>query len=313
MSAPSVTIVTPVYNQASFLPETIDSVLAQDHPNLEYIVLDDGSTDDTPRILEQYGDQIVHHRHENMGQAKTLNRGWGMARGAFLGYLSADDLLFPEAISRLSFLLEHDSSIACVFPDAHLIDEQARVIKKNVCRPFDLAELVVRQECHIGPGALFRRSDYELVGGWQSDLRLAPDREFWIRLASQGRIQMCEEVLASYRMHRRSISYRDVSEDVSREYIRVLDDYFCGVSVPADIAARRDEAYGYAHLLVARNCFRAGRIQRGVDLYGLACKLHADLRGWRVKLRLFRNAISRPVRTALSRIQTVVGRLRRRV
>ena len=88
---PLVSIVTPTYNQAQYLAETIDSVLEQDYPNVEYIVLDDGSTDDTSSVLERYNGLIRHERHANMGQARTLNCGWAMTNGQIIGYLSSDD------------------------------------------------------------------------------------------------------------------------------------------------------------------------------------------------------------------------------
>lgn len=304
---PLVSIVTPAYNQAEYLAETIDSVLAQDYPNIEYIVLDDGSTDETPEVLQHYDGRVHHERHPNMGQARTLNKGWQRARGTYLGYLSSDDLLYPSAVSQLVGLLESDSSIVCAFPDANLIDDRSRVTKKNVCRPFDLAEIVVRQECYIGPGALFRRSAFEIVGGWRSELKLAPDREFWIRLASQGRIEMSPNMLAGYRLHPQSISYKDVAEEVGREYLSVLDEYYRSKEVPPEMTARKDEAYGYAHLLLARNNFRAGRLERGLQLYKQACNLHPALRSSKVKLRILKNIVSKPLRALLSAARSLVG------
>lgn len=297
---PLVSIVTPTYNQADYLAETIESVLAQDYPNIEYIVLDDGSTDGTPEILKRYDGRIRHERHENIGQANTLNKGWAMARGTYIGYLSSDDLLYPSAVRKLVDRIDRDSFIVCTFPDADLINSHSLVIKKNVCQHFDLVEIVVRQSCYIGPGALFRKSAFEVIGGWRPELTLAPDREFWIRLAAEGRFAMYDEVLAGYRMHPRSLSYKIVSEEASCEYLLVLDKYFCAESIPPAIAERKAEAYGYAYLLIARNCFRAGHLKRGIELYSKACLLHPKLRSVWVKLRILRNVVSRPIRMGIS-------------
>lgn len=301
---PLVSIVTPTYNQAEYLAETIESVLAQDYPNIEYIVLDDGSTDSTPEILGRYNGKIFWERHENIGQARTLNKGWSTSKGEIIGYLSSDDILYPGAIRKLVEALVVDETIACVFPDADLIDNQSRIVKKNVCRPFNLGELIVRQECYIGPGALFRRAAFEAVGGWKPNLKLAPDREFWIKLATYGRFEMCQATLAGYRIHTHSISYKDVSEEVGREYLWVLDQYFGGTLIPAEIALRKSEAYGYAHLILARNCFRAGRLRRGWELYKEACHFHAPLGDVLVKIRILRNVVSKPIRIALSAFRT---------
>ena len=306
-SHPLVSIVTPTYNQAAFLRETLNSVLAQTYPRVEYIVLDDGSTDATAEILRQERRLTIAETHHNMGQARTLNKGWALARGKYIGYLSSDDLIYPQAIARLVDLLESNETIVCAFPDCDLIDIRSRVIKRNICKAFSLEDLVVLQECHIGPGALFRRDALEAVGGWDPALRLAPDREFWIRLAGLGRFAFCRETLAGYRMHAEAISYRDVSEDVGREYIRVLDQYFFGrLGTPEpSVLARRNEAYGYATLILARNCLRAGRWNRGLALYRQACLLHPPLGGLSTKIRLLRNVVSKPARTLLARMRSL--------
>ncbi|OYY13151.1 MULTISPECIES: glycosyltransferase [unclassified Polynucleobacter] len=302
---PLVSIVTPTFNQATYLAQTIDSVLCQDYPNIEYIVIDDGSTDSTPEVLSRYSGKVRWERHENMGQALTLNKGWAISTGCVMGYLSSDDILYPGAVSKLVAILERDNSVACVYPDAHLIDNISHVVKRNVCRPFDLTDLVIRQECYIGPGALFRRDAFDLAGGWKSELKLAPDREFWMRLAEYGRIEFCQDVLAGYRIHPESISYKDVSEAIGREYLFVLDQYFDSSSVPADLVVRKSEAYGYAHLILARNCFRAGLFRRGWELYEEACRIYPPLRSTSVKARILRNVVSKPLRIALATCRSV--------
>jgi len=303
---PIVSIVTPAYNQGRFLAETIESVLAQTYPRIEYLVFDDGSTDDTPLVAASFGEQIRYERHQNIGQALTLNRGWEMAVGEYLGYLSSDDLLCQGAVDELAAVLREDSNCVCVFPDCDLIDEQSRVVKHSVSRPFDLAQLVVEQECYIGPGALFRRSAFEHVGGWRSDLRLAPDREFWMRLASQGTIRMLPRSLARYRIHAGAISYKDTEPEVAREYLRVLDSFFETASVPPSIRARKDEAYGRAHLVVARNCFRSSKWKQGMTELRRACELHPPLAGVKTSLRLTRNVVSKPVRIAMAKLRQLL-------
>lgn len=305
---PTVTIVTPAYNQARYLPETIESVLAQDYPNIEYLVLDDGSTDETPEVLKRYASRLRALRHPNMGQARTLNAGWALASGSYLGYLSSDDVLHPSAVGTLVRTLQSDPGIVCAFPDCDLIDDASRVVKRAVCRPFDLESLVVQQECYIGPGALFTRAGFERVGGWRPELRLAPDREFWMRLASQGRFEFVPQSLAGYRLHPQSISYRDVSEEVSREYITVLDDFFDRPQVPAAILERKAEAYGRAKLVLARNAFRAGRIARGLALYREARELHADLGSLATRMTLVRNVVSKPLRAAAAAARRLTAR-----
>jgi glycosyltransferase involved in cell wall biosynthesis len=308
---PLVSIVTPTYNREKFIIETVDSMLAQTYQNIEYIVINDGSTDNTLEILEKYKEKIKIESHANIGQVRTLNKAWKNCNGKYIGYLSSDDLLYPNAIAELVAQIEKDESIVCVFPDSELIDEFSHVLKKNVCRPFNLPETLITQECYIGPGAIFRKDAFDMVGGWREDLLLGPDREFWIRLSSLGSIDMCQLVLARYRTHPDSGVVKEVTEEVGKEYLRVLDDYFAGINIPFDLQKRKSESYGYAYLLLSRNSFKAGDFKRGIHFYSTACVHHAPLKNFRFKLRLVRNVISRPVRRILSYFQIFSGYGRR--
>jgi glycosyltransferase involved in cell wall biosynthesis len=123
-SLPKVSIVIPAYNHANYLDAAIQSVLKQDYPNIELIVLDDGSTDNTHQVLESYGNQFYWETQKNMGQANTLNKGWRMAKGDILAYLSADDVLLPQATSdSVKCLLANPRSVLC-YGDFELIDSQ---------------------------------------------------------------------------------------------------------------------------------------------------------------------------------------------
>ena len=99
MKLPLVSIVTPTFNQASFLEQTINSILSQDYPFIEYIVINDGSTDETAYILEKYKNRLKFVNQKNLGQVSALNYGWSLCNGDILGYISSDDLLDNNAIS----------------------------------------------------------------------------------------------------------------------------------------------------------------------------------------------------------------------
>src|SRR5258708_16196438 len=116
---PTVTIVTPAYNQADFLRDTVESVLSQDYPNIEYVVLDDGSTDDTPKILADYGDQFIWESQKNMGQTPTINKGWGQTHGEIITWLNSDDTFYdPTCVRRaVEYLIDHPET-GIVFGDS---------------------------------------------------------------------------------------------------------------------------------------------------------------------------------------------------
>jgi glycosyltransferase involved in cell wall biosynthesis len=306
-SLPLVTIVTPTYNQAEYLGETIESVLAQDYPNIEYIVIDDGSTDQTRDVLKRYDGRIRWESQENMGQAATLNRGWAMGRGRYLGYLSSDDVLLKGAIRELVSFLENNAQVVMVYPDCDLIDPTSKTIKRNVARPFDYDALIVSQQCEVGPGALFRAACFQETGGWMPGIKLAPDREYWMRVGLLGEIAMFPHTLAKYRMHSHSISYRETSADAGDEYLRVLDAYYSRKDVPRHLLKRKDEAYAHARIVLCRLCLRRGDMAGAVTQFSQAVRLYPGIANLPVVAMLFRTAISKPLRRIQWTIRKAIG------
>ena len=126
----SVSMVVPAYNHARFLEQAVESVLAQTYPAVELIVLDDGSTDGTREVLAKYGD-IRWETQTNMGQAATLNKGWGMASGDLLGYLSADDYLHPEAVKSAVECLERHADAVLAYPDFVQVNDRSRPLRTD--------------------------------------------------------------------------------------------------------------------------------------------------------------------------------------
>lgn len=299
---PLVSIITPVYNQERYVEETIKSVLSQTYSPIEYIVINDGSTDASLSIIERYRDKVTVIDQPNRGQAATLNRGWSQSTGEFIGYLSSDDVLAPDCIERLVAVLLADDDVVCAYPDCDLISSESTVLKRSVCRPFSIEELVIGQECYIGPGALWRAAAHRQIGGWKPILRLAPDREYWMRLSKLGQFYFLRKTLAGYRLHPESISYKEVSETVSREYLTVLDEYFAAGGAPHDITARRSEAYANAYWLIARNMIRAGSYRRGLEYLKDAVRLNASILTPGRLYLLTRSTIGKPVRMLMSKL-----------
>lgn len=297
---PLVSIVTPVYNMELYLTEAIESILSQDYKNIEYIVINDGSTDSTSNILKNYDKKFKIINQDNIGAVATLNKGWGLSSGKYLSYLSADDILSPQAISTMVNILESDEQIVCAYPNSNLIDSCSRVIKRGVCKQTNLIDLVIKQECYIGPGAVFRADCYRKIGSWDKSFKLAPDRDFWIKLLNYGHFFMSPNILAQYRMHGGSYSVRELSESQSREYIHFLDKYFSNPDIPVEIEERKNEAYGLATLIVAKNRLKDFDFIRGIDIYKEACKIHPKLKEIKYKILLARSTFARPIRAIQS-------------
>jgi Glycosyl transferase family 2 len=227
MSGPAVTIVIPTYNRADWLRGAIESVLAQDYDDVEVLVVDDGSTDDTPAVLSEHERRSDRMRFRavaqaNAGQAAAINRGWELARGELLGYLSDDDKLADRAVSRLVEELVTDPGSVVAYPCYHLIEPDGSI--SDTIRPIEYSprEAVRLHDTIIGPGALIRRDALQAAGGWSTELRWVGDLILWVRLGLRGRVRRVEEPLAFWRRHPEARTSQ-LGVDHAREHVRVAE------------------------------------------------------------------------------------------
>ncbi|HEY3344734.1 MAG TPA: glycosyltransferase family 2 protein [Anaerolineaceae bacterium] len=199
---PLVTIVTPSYNQGRFIERTICSVLGQDYPSLEYWVIDGGSTDDTPTILERYSDRLTGWVAEkDQGQTDAINKGFARARGKYLAWLNSDDVYQPGVVSEAVSYLETHPDVGLVYGDANFIDENDRVIGRFPARQTDLARLR-RGYVHIPQQSAFFRADlWHAVGPLDPSFYFAMDYDLWVRLARVTQLRYLRRVWANFRLH----------------------------------------------------------------------------------------------------------------
>ncbi len=259
----TVSIVIPAYNHGNYLDEAIRSVLSQDYPDVELIVLDDGSTDTTREVLRKNGTDFRWETQENMGQARTLEKGWRMARGQILGYLSADDVLLPSAVRESVAALDAHQEAVATYCDFRLIDPESRVIRTVKTPDYSYRDMLVTVACPPGPGAFFRRSGYELAGPWNPLYRQMPDYDFWLRLGLYGNFIRIPHVLAGFRAHEASQTISQATEERAEEPILILRQILGRKELPSDIRAISSVALANAHLVSAQLHARAGRLRLG--------------------------------------------------
>src|SRR6267142_1319008 len=154
MTVPLVSIVIPCHNQGNYLRQAIESVLSQDYSHIELIVLDDGSSDDTQAVLASYVGRFHYETHANMGQARTLNKGWGMSRGGVLSYLAADDFLLPGAVGSAVDKLVASPQIVLSHCHLNVIHPKSRVLRQVRTAEFSYRDHAVRLVCPPGPRVL---------------------------------------------------------------------------------------------------------------------------------------------------------------
>ncbi len=254
MPPPSVTVLVPTFERAGLVGQTIDSVLAQDYPSLELLVLDDGSSDETPEILERYArehpERFRWERHENMGQARTINRGFELAHGELVGYLSSDDVLLPGALERLVGELDEHPDAVLAYPAYRVIDAAGGPIDTVTPPEYSRRESVRLGDTIVGAGGLFRRSALEQVGGWDPSYRYLGDFDFWFRLSAAGPFRRITEPLAAWRRHDAALTIAGRGIEMSRERIRLVEEIYAG-EVEPDLAEAREEAFRNAYVLAA--------------------------------------------------------------
>lgn len=184
MSEPLVSVVVLCHNYARFLPEAIESALAQDYPSLEVLTIDDGSTDDSLTVASRYESGVKVLAQENQGLARTCNRGAREAAGEYFLFLSADDRLEPTYVSELLAALEREPEASYAYCAARLFGAESRVAPS---RPFS-AFLLVRGRNYVNGSALTRRTDYLAAGGYPEDLGedAFDDWDFWLTMLDRG-------------------------------------------------------------------------------------------------------------------------------
>jgi len=209
---PLVSIITPSYQQAAYLEQTIRSVLDQDYPNLEYIVIDGGSTDGSLEIIRRYEDRIARWISEpDSGQTDAINKGFSIAQGSILAWLNSDDLYYPGAVSAAVRCFQQRPQAGLVYGNADYVDEDGLVIGRFPAAQTNYRKLR-RGFVHIPQQAAFFRADlWKKVGPLDPTFYFAMDYDLWVRLAAETEVHFHPELWAAFRLHKqaKSISEAD--------------------------------------------------------------------------------------------------------
>ena len=200
---PRISIITPSYNQGQFLEETIRGVLDQGYPNLEYMIIDGGSTDDSVEIIRKYADRLAYWVSEpDRGQSHAINKGFQRATGDILVWLNSDDVYLPGTLHTVGrFFVEHPD-VDMVYGDQIEIDEAGQVLRALRSLNFNRWVLLARGMSVSQPASFIRRQVYEQVGGPDEALYWNMDYDYVLRIAFSGhKIKRIAQPLARFRLH----------------------------------------------------------------------------------------------------------------
>ncbi len=252
-----VSIIIPTYNQSRLLCLAVESVLAQTYPAVELIVVDDGSTDDTPTAMQRYAGRITYIRQSNQGGDAAVSAGMRVASGEYLGVLNHDDLFMPTKIEKQVRILDTRPDVALCHCGYTYIDEKGDLLQNYTLLPDAdvLKELIMTNFIWSG-GPLLRRECVEDVGPGDDDLWCS-DWDMWLRIALAGYGFYCvQEPLGAYRILPTS-EMSNVAR-LERGSIALLDKVYRTSGLPADVLAIRDKAYGAMRFRVACWYYAAG-------------------------------------------------------
>jgi len=300
-----VSIVTPSYNQAPFLEQTIQSVLEQDYPQIEYIVVDGGSTDNSVEVIQKYADRLAYWISEkDSGQAEAINKGFARANGEIVAWLNSDDYYLMYTISIVVRCFEQNPDVVMVYGDMFAVDGNDQTINVLRYKQLSLEDLLCFQI--IGqPSVFFRRSALEKVGRLDPTFHFMLDHHLWIRLAQLGKILHIPQIWSAARYHPQAKN-RARAAEFGREAFRVLDWAKKEPGLAKSVARVKRRALASAHRYDSRYLLDGGQPASALGAWFRAFFIHPPtaLR----RLNLFVSAFLNL--TGLSRLREAI--LRRR-
>ncbi len=266
----AVSVIIPTYNRADFLKEAVDSVLAQDHPDFELIVVDDGSTDETPELLDRYGDDLRVVRQENAGVSAARNAGIARAAGDLIAFLDSDDLWLPGKLSaQTAFFDARPESVICQTEEVW-VRRGRRVNPGNRHRKragwIFIPSLFL---CLVSPSAvMMRRRLLKEVGLFDESLPACEDYDLWLRIACRHPIDLIETPLIVKRGgHADQLS---AAPGLDRHRIQSILKILEGEDLPADYREAAITVLAKKCRIYANGCFKRGRRDEGRRCTALA-------------------------------------------
>ena len=199
---PLVTVVTPSLNQAEFLAETIESVLSQDYPRIEHIVMDGGSTDGSVEIIERYAHRLAYWQTApDRGQADAINKGWERSRGEILAFLNSDDLYLPGAVSAIVGAFQANPDAGLVHGQGRVIARNGRVLQTTSVSAEPAQAMLEGLTCLPQPATFVRRDVVDRIGMLDPSLHFGLDMDFHFRAVGNFRAVALPRAIACLRSH----------------------------------------------------------------------------------------------------------------
>lgn len=252
-----VSIVTPSYNQAKYLEQTIQSVLQQDYPRIEYIVMDGASSDGSVEIIKKYAGQLTYwESQQDMGQADAINKGFARATGDIVAWLNSDDYYLPGIISKAVQVFEENPDVVLIYGNMLAVDENGATFNTLTYRPLTFEDLLC---FHIigQPAVFMRRSALQKTKGLDPTFHFLLDHLLWIQIAKQGKILHVDQTWSAARYHAEAKNVAKAAE-FGREAFRILETIAQDKDLAATLLRIDRRAHASAYRVDARYLLDGG-------------------------------------------------------
>lgn len=253
-SFPLVSIITPVYNQANYISETIESVISQHYPNMEYLVINDGSTDNTEELIKKYSDRILWETRTNMGENATVNYGVNKAKGEIIGIVNSDDPLLPGAITEIVKMFVEFPDVSVIYPDWKMIDRDGNQIVVMETPDYSYINMLRWHHCLPGPGTMFRKDFFQKLNGRKLDYKFVADFDFWLRGGLFAKFARIPKLLATHRWYAEGTSSAFRGIQMAEEHVRLIDNIYSLPNLPIEVIKIKKEAYSSAYFTAGICC-----------------------------------------------------------
>ncbi len=274
MSEPRVSVLVTTFNRAAYLLEAVNSALNQTFRELEVIIVDDGSTDNSADLVRGLRDSRVRYLYQtHRGVSAALNTAWRVARGEFIGRLDSDDAWLPNLLEELVPALEAEPTLGLIYARAQGMDEQGRPLSQILGAPEKFPNQWLKSllygDCVCGVACVFRRTCIEQVGGFDESLIGNEDWDLWIRMAPVCRFAFCDEILARYRLHPfsltggRAATYRRVV--LGR--VELIEKYYARADVPPEALEVKSLARRNVYMDVTIRFLAVGQVRAACNYF----------------------------------------------
>jgi glycosyltransferase involved in cell wall biosynthesis len=305
---PRVSVITPSFNQARYLEATIQSVLSQDYPRIEYIVIDGASTDASVEIIKKHESNLAHWVSEkDTGQADAINKGLARVTGEIAAWLNSDDYYLPNTISGVVKCFDENPDVVMVYGDMLAVDEQGQTINILKYQQLSLEDLLCFQI--IGqPSVFFRRATLEKAGLLDTGLHFLLDHHLWIRIAQQGKILHVPQIWSAARYHAEAKN-RAKAAEFGREAFQILDWAKGQAGLVGTVSGVERRARASAHRVDARYLLDGGKPWSALKAWFRALIIHPPTA--LARMNIFVSALLNLL--GLSKLRDVFLRRRQRV